>query len=172
MTKGDVSLVFTFALCLLPLAFCLPSWAVAVLKWRAQMPQRRACVSRPRLQKDAKTERRSRRARWHGRCDRRRSSVEKVLPRGDARCRRALRKRHRKTDHFPLKENQKTMKKLVLACALVMSVLGGSVVFAQNANNTAPAAPSMGRHHRRHHGMRHHRRHHGHRRARGGNTNT
>ena len=32
---------------------------------------------------------------------------KKVLPRGDARCRRALRNRHRKTDHFPLKENQK-----------------------------------------------------------------
>ena len=65
------------------------------------------------------------------------------------------------------------MKKLVFASALVLSlVFGAGSVFAQNANNTAPAAPSMGRHHRRHHGMRHHRRHHGHRRARGGNTNT
>src|SRR5438067_13060511 len=92
---------------------------VAVLEWRAQTPQQSVRASRRRIQKDAKTERRSRRVRWHGRCDRRRSSVEKVLPRGDARCRRALRKRHRKTDHFPLKENQKTMKKLVLAGALV-----------------------------------------------------
>ena len=102
--RATLSPVLTFAFCLFTFAFIVcGGFEVA----RTNATAARVCVAARGYEKTRKlNDARGARAGTDVATVGGRVS-KKVLPRGDARCRRALRNRHRKTDHFPLKENQK-----------------------------------------------------------------